>query len=169
MWLQQLRLRVGVSKCFNCFALGHRIDSCRDPSRCLHCLRFGHKTRFCPAHAPAVAAAAVAAAPPPASTSTVVVAAPTSSAAAAASVETAAAAGGTAMASVRRAAQNPYDAAFHWIPGAAGQRPDHVTVTVRRTDDIREEERMLEAFTLLAVQMDARVRLPLALVKQEAV
>jgi hypothetical protein len=51
--------------------------------------------------------------------------------------------------------------------GASGHRPDHVTTTVPRSDEVREEERMLETFGLLTVQMDGRVRLPVLLVRTE--
>jgi hypothetical protein len=55
-----------------------------------------------------------------------------------------------------------------WILGAPGQRPDHITATARRSVEVRKEERMLEIHALITVQLDARVRLQLSVVKQEA-
>jgi hypothetical protein len=46
-WLEHLRSRAGLDRCFNCLAPSHRIASCRDPPKCLRCFRFGHKARFC--------------------------------------------------------------------------------------------------------------------------
>ncbi|CAO2205003.1 unnamed protein product [Urochloa humidicola] len=65
--------------------------------------------------------------------------------------------------------EDPYEMAFHRIPGESVRRPDHVTAGAPRTDAIREEERALEIYALLAVQVDARVRLSTELVKQVAV
>lgn len=46
--LALLKAKAGARRCFNCFALDHRISQCRDPPRCILCSRFGHKARFCP-------------------------------------------------------------------------------------------------------------------------
>ncbi|CAN6234739.1 unnamed protein product [Urochloa humidicola] len=65
--------------------------------------------------------------------------------------------------------EDSYEMAFHWVHGAPGHRPAHVTVGAPRMDAIREEERRLEIYALLAVQVDARARLPAELAKREAV
>jgi hypothetical protein len=66
----------------------------------------------------------------------------------------------------------PWHNRWQWMSpllesGVSGHRPDHATATVPRSDEVREEERMLETFGLLTVQMDGRVRLPVLLVRTE--
>ncbi|CAO2206674.1 unnamed protein product [Urochloa humidicola] len=56
-----------------------------------------------------------------------------------------------------------------WLPGAWGERPGFVRAGVPRSEVIREVERELESFGLLAVQIDARVHLDTAQVRNEAV
>ncbi|CAO2211019.1 unnamed protein product [Urochloa humidicola] len=56
-----------------------------------------------------------------------------------------------------------------WLPGALGERPRHVYAGVARTEAVRGVESELEAFSLLAVQVDARIRLDTAQIRQAAV
>ncbi|CAN6237630.1 unnamed protein product [Urochloa humidicola] len=56
-----------------------------------------------------------------------------------------------------------------WLPGAWGERPEFVHAGVARSEVIREMERELESFGLLAVQIDARVNLDTAQVRNEAI
>ncbi|CAO2035919.1 unnamed protein product [Urochloa humidicola] len=53
--------------------------------------------------------------------------------------------------------EDPY-AYVHRIRGAPEQRPDHVFVGVPRSDDIRQAERDLEIFSLMAVQINGHAR-----------
>ncbi|CAN6276982.1 unnamed protein product [Urochloa humidicola] len=179
-WHQRLRAKAG-NKCFNCLGAGHSIASCRDPPRCLLCLRFGHKARFCPAHRVAPSAsmhralasntsqllpASAAGAPVHATAAAIVAAA--AAPAAAASV-TAAAPAAAAASKMMDMEEDGYVRAFLWNHGAPEHRPEHVTVGMHRTDAIQEEERDLEIFSLLAVQVDARFRLETDIVRREAV
>ncbi|CAN6275443.1 unnamed protein product [Urochloa humidicola] len=56
-----------------------------------------------------------------------------------------------------------------WLPGAWGERPGRVHAGVARSEAIRGVESELETFSLLAVQIDARVRLDAQMVRQAAV
>ncbi|CAN6221656.1 unnamed protein product [Urochloa humidicola] len=57
---------------------------------------------------------------------------------------------------------------FTRIHGAPEYRPAHVHAAAPRTDAVRKAERSLQIYSLLAVQLDARVRLDTAIVRQEA-
>ncbi|CAN6324625.1 unnamed protein product [Urochloa humidicola] len=56
-----------------------------------------------------------------------------------------------------------------WLPGAWGERPGRVHAGVARSEAIRGVESELETFSLMAVQIDARVRLDAQMVRQAAV
>ncbi|CAN6380649.1 unnamed protein product [Urochloa humidicola] len=64
--------------------------------------------------------------------------------------------------------EDPY-VFFNRIKGAPEYHPDHVQVGVPRSDAIRADERALEIYALLAVQMDASVQLPTEVVRREAI
>ncbi|CAL4919180.1 unnamed protein product [Urochloa decumbens] len=169
-WLEALKTKAGRN-CYNCLSAGHRIADCRDPPRCILCSRFGHKARYCP-HPPSAAAAAAARAAAPAPRPTARTATTTPAAAAHAS---AAACNDTCQPAATfhtssTAAPTPRPEMDHrWIPGALGERPGHVHAGVARSDAIREAERDLEAFAIVAVQVNARARLETTQVRQEAV
>ncbi|CAL4967550.1 unnamed protein product [Urochloa decumbens] len=189
-WLGELKAKAR-DKCYRCLGAGHRIADCRDPPRCILCFRFGHKARRCP-HPPSPAPAAHtllnsarptqhtlppaahhAAKPPPAAAKTAFAAAPSPLQTAARAPPT----GDPALLSARSAPSRLPGAAAspavmdyaRWIPGAPEQRPGHVRAGVPRSAAIRDAERDLEIFSLIAVQVDARVRLDTNLVRQEAV
>lgn len=165
-WLETLKAKAG-KRCYNCLSAGHRIADCRDPPRCLLCSRFGHKARshFSP-HISSSSRAAAAAPVPPCTAATS--AAPRVVSAAASSPRAAAASAvprSTAAACPAFAAPAKQEDGYVLstrIPGAPDLRPGHVRAGVARTVAVREEERALETFALLAVQVDARVRLDTA-------
>ncbi|CAO1943969.1 unnamed protein product [Urochloa humidicola] len=180
-WLETLKAKAG-RRCYNCLSSGHFIAVCRDPPRCLRCFRFGHKAARCdslPHSAPRIATAASRASHLAASG-----AAPTTAAALRAASTTAAAAPHPAFPAAGAFVKPPASAAAVARQGTAmaanleaefllysrvrEERPSHVAAGVRRTDAIREDERALESFGLIAVQADAGVRLETARVRQEA-
>ncbi|CAL5086217.1 unnamed protein product [Urochloa decumbens] len=57
---------------------------------------------------------------------------------------------------------------MNFIPGESWRRPDRVLACAARTSDIREAERDLKLHALVAVQLDARVRLTCDAVHQDA-
>ncbi|CAN6194473.1 unnamed protein product [Urochloa humidicola] len=64
--------------------------------------------------------------------------------------------------------EDPY-AYAHRIRGAPEQRPDHTFVGVPRSDEIRQADRDLEIFCLLAVQIDGHARFETEEVQRVAV
>ncbi|CAL5019139.1 unnamed protein product [Urochloa decumbens] len=186
-WLATLKAKAGAKRCYNCLSAGHFIAACRDPPRCLHCSRFGHKAFGChylprsafSSRAAAAAAACSPTAPAPRAAACASTApAPRAAAAAAPGAATAAAALHAASdASAPRVAGAPAVEAmeedgyalYARTPGAAERRPGHVQAGAPRTDAIRQAEHDLETFALIAVQVDARVRLEPARIQQEAV
>ncbi|CAL4996949.1 unnamed protein product [Urochloa decumbens] len=153
-FLVLLKKRAGDRRCFNCFASGHRISQCRDPPKCLVCFRSGHKARFCPRRRGAPAAAATTAAAPEAT-----------------GVEAVRGSQLPSSASRRQGAgegrgMDPLGMEF--TPGDISFRPREVVAAAARTQEIRDEERALELYTLVAVQRDCRVPLSCAAVFRDA-
>ncbi|CAL4913002.1 unnamed protein product [Urochloa decumbens] len=185
-WLETLKAKAG-RRCYNCLSGGHFIAACRDPPRCLLCFRFGHKAARCPrpdpqrrlASHPAAAAASSAAAASrsaPASRAAPAQRFPASTAAvsdglspaAADAAPSSAAAAIPATSSPGAAATSMADDAYVLYHRIREERPGHVAAGARRSEAIREEERALQSLALLAVQVDASVRLDTDRVRQEA-
>ncbi|CAL4934038.1 unnamed protein product [Urochloa decumbens] len=178
-------------RCLLCFRFGHKAARCYSPPP--------HASARRPALRSAAAApvAPVSAAPRPAPTTAAASAAPhpapaaaaTQGAAAVSAVEQAAAAAAvprpTQGASAVAAAADVAAASHRRAGGSAAwstmeedyalyhrireERPSHVLAGARRTEAIREEEQAMVDFALLAVQVDARVRLESERVRAEAV
>ncbi|CAN6222528.1 unnamed protein product [Urochloa humidicola] len=187
--VETLRAKAGA-RCFNCLSSGHFIASCRDPPRCIHCLRFGHKARRCPYPprsfaSPRPAATSTAAATPRPRTTAPTTPRTTATSHAQPTAATGAPAANPsslrASAGSRRAApaarEPPTRPALrdmeeyhpHHIPGAPEMRPERVRAGVARSEAVRQAERDLEIYALLAVPLDARVRLDTALVREQLV
>ncbi|CAL4926573.1 unnamed protein product [Urochloa decumbens] len=165
-WLRTLRAKAGKG-CFNCLSSGHFIADCRDPPRCLLCFRFGHKAGRCPSPPFRSHTRFAAALPRPAvrpGHAGQVAATTTTPAGCAAAPQLAARAPPPDQAVVTMG-----DEGYVLFHRVREERPDHVVAGARRTDAIREAEAELETFAMLAVQVDAGVRLDTERVRQEAV
>ncbi|CAO2206344.1 unnamed protein product [Urochloa humidicola] len=127
LFLVLVKAKAGARRCFNCFALDHRISQCRDPPKCLHCSRSGHKARFCPRRRGSEADPSAA-------------------------VVSLAAVRWRQKVAVRAMMDR-----MEFPPGDYDMRPHWVSAAAPRTKAIRVEERDLELSTLVAVQWDASV------------
>ncbi|CAN6241913.1 unnamed protein product [Urochloa humidicola] len=178
-WLATSKAKAG-KRCYNCLSSGHLIAACRDPPRCLRRYRFGHMAARCEylevlSHSRAAAAAfrsaAFASCVAAASRSAAV--APCSAAAEPESRVTDPSGAVSRYTASRAAAAGAAPAAameeeFLMYNRVREDRRGHVAAGVRRTAAIRGEERALEIIALLAVQVDAGVRLDSARIRAEA-
>ncbi|CAO2203873.1 unnamed protein product [Urochloa humidicola] len=123
-----------VGRCFNCFASDHRIAQCRDPPRCVLCSRSGHKARSCPTHRAPSAPAPVWRRRFPAG-------------------------GVHAPVAKKLESASPIPLSGLLMDFDPDRRPPQVSAYAARTGEIREAERELRLRSLIAVQMDAHVRL----------
>ncbi|CAL4993205.1 unnamed protein product [Urochloa decumbens] len=171
-WLETLKAKAG-RRCYRCLAAGHRIADCRDPPRCILCFRFGHKARQCPhppaphPQAPSRSAACSSTPHQPPARSAPAFKPPTAAAAATRTTPPPLAAAAPRQAAAAPGSHAAMDYAC-WTPAAPAQRPAHVSAGVPRSGAIRSAERDLEIYSLVAVQIDASVRLDTRLVSHEA-
>ncbi|KAF8781114.1 hypothetical protein HU200_001091 [Digitaria exilis] len=145
--LSLLKAKASDRRCFNCFALDHRISQCRDPPKCILCSRSGHKARYCPNPSTSRSACSPPATRPPST------ALPPSTACLSPVLLVAVVSSADVVAPVEVARMN----LSGMTPGSPGSRPHRVVVAAPRTSAMREAERELELTALVAVQLDSNV------------